>query len=289
MLPRLKPDPIPPVHPLPEYAAEGEVRVLYEDTKRVLQVPWMGVVTMAYAHYRPFYRVLWQGLSPMLATRPFVEACRELRKRVEARAAALAPPAAGGRLADLGYAPREIDQIRAVIEVFSHGNFPYALIAVLARLCMEGDELPPQRDAEVFAGRHAPEVQVPFVLMEPHHAERPTQQLYGDVRATLGLPFVNTDYRALARWPSYFALAWNDLRPVVITPDYEAMVQDIHRDLVDSASALPNPADLSASAVRAAAAEAGDAEEILAVCRLFQWLLPGLVVNVAFFRHQLLG
>ena len=30
-------------------------------------------------------------------------------------------------------------------------------------------------------------------------------------------------------------------------------------------------------------------EEVLAMCRLFQWLLPGLVTNVVFFRHQLQG
>ena len=36
--------------------------------------------------------------------------------------------------------------------------------------------------------------------------------VYDDIMATLGLPFVNTDYRALARWPSYFALAWSDLK-----------------------------------------------------------------------------
>lgn len=30
-------------------------------------------------------------------------------------------------------------------------------------------------------------------------------------------------------------------------------------------------------------------QEVLSVVRLFQWLLPGLAVNVAFFRGQLQG
>ena len=30
-------------------------------------------------------------------------------------------------------------------------------------------------------------------------------------------------------------------------------------------------------------------DEVLEMCRLFQWLLPGPVVNVAYFRHQLRG
>ena len=54
-LPRLKPDPIPQPHPVPEFLAEGELKARYEDMKAVLGVPWMGVVTMGFAHYRAFY------------------------------------------------------------------------------------------------------------------------------------------------------------------------------------------------------------------------------------------
>ena len=32
-LPRLKPDPIPPLHPVPEFLAEGELKARYEDMK----------------------------------------------------------------------------------------------------------------------------------------------------------------------------------------------------------------------------------------------------------------
>ena|ERR1700683_129193 len=54
-LPRLKPDPIPQPHPVPEFLAESEPKARYEDMKAVLGVPWMGVVTMSFAHYRAFY------------------------------------------------------------------------------------------------------------------------------------------------------------------------------------------------------------------------------------------
>ena len=49
-LPRLLPSPLPLVRYVPEYRAEGAPRDAYEDMKSVLQVPWMGVVTMAFAH-----------------------------------------------------------------------------------------------------------------------------------------------------------------------------------------------------------------------------------------------
>ena len=44
---RLRPDPIPAIHPLPEYLSTGPRAEWYFDAKRVHQVPWMGVGTMA--------------------------------------------------------------------------------------------------------------------------------------------------------------------------------------------------------------------------------------------------
>jgi hypothetical protein len=261
---------------------------LYDDTKRVLQVPWMGVVTMAFAYYQTFYTTLWEGLRGMAASEAFVGACADLRHDAEARVAALDPPPIVGRLSDAGYAPREIDAIRDMIEVFSHGNMPYCLLATLTRLALEAEFLPKQSESAEFLGRHAPDVDVPFILIEAHHADPPTRQVYDDIKATLALPFVNTDYRALARWPSFFSLAWSDLKPLVGTPGYDQTVAAVHAEFTAAARAMPNPSGLTAATLREAAEKDASLEEILSVVRLFQWLLPGLITNVAFFRHQLL-
>jgi hypothetical protein len=131
-------------------------------------------------------------------------------------------------------------------------------------------------------------VQVPLVLMEIHHADSPTRAMYEDVKHTLGLPFVNTDYRALARWPSYFSLAWTDLKSIVATPAHEAICDAIHDRAVElAAHGLPNPGRLSGSALCAAAGRDANVAEVLQVSRLFQWLLPGLVTNIAYLRTQL--
>ncbi|UCD67374.1 MAG: hypothetical protein JSW48_11040 [Betaproteobacteria bacterium] len=258
--------------------------------KQVFQVPWMGIVTMAFSHYPRFFEVLWQGLKPLALSEPFVDACANLRSRTEARIADLGPSPLVRRLETIGYAPREIDHIRAAIEVFSHGNFPYLLTATAARRLLEGLELGCSRSAPQYSGRHAPRVDAPFVLMEMHHADQDTRALYADIKTTLGLPFVNTDYRALARWPSYFALAWRDLKPLVESSKYAAICEDVHvhaDKLVGEL--LPNPGALTSAELCDAAQNDGAPDEILGVTRLFQWLLPGLVTNVAFFRAQLVG
>ena len=285
---RFRPDPVPAIHPLPEYMASGQRAAWYEDTKKVLQVPWMGVVTMAYSHYPTFFGELWRGLRPLCASRPFVEAFQALRNDVEARLVELEPTSLVGPLTDMGYAPREVDAIREMNTVFSHGNQLYVLIAAIARHLLEVGDMSGGAEAEPYEGRHAPDTSIPLLLMEPHHVDEPTRKVYEDIKATLTLPFVNTDYRAFARWPSYFALAWSDLRGKVGTPAHEAICQAVHDRVAKlAAEDLPNPGNLSAEALRRAAAADAGLEEILQVCRLFQWLIPGLIVNVAYFRHQL--
>ena len=290
-LPRLKPDPIPAIHPLPEYRAEGRRKAWYQDTKEALQVPWMGVVTMAFSHYPTFWTELWRGLRPLVNSRPYVEACQSLRALAEDKAASLGPPDLRPRLGEIGYAPREIAAITDMNTVFSHGNQPYVPIATIARMLLEGIEMEGGTDpaaAPAFDGRHAPDIRVPLVLMEAHHADEPTRRIYEEVKATLGLPFVNTDYRAFARWPSYWATAWENLKPVVVSPAYEEVVTEVHAHVADLArNRLPNPGNLDSKTLREAAAQDAGVEAVLSVTRLFQWLLPGLIVNVAFLRHQL--
>ncbi|NQU59802.1 MAG: hypothetical protein HQ512_01610 [Rhodospirillales bacterium] len=291
-LARIKPDPIPAVHPLPEYAVEGERAQWYGEMKAALQVPWMGVVTMAFAHYPAFFRELWRGLKPLVASRPFVEEAKALQDLVEGRVAGLNPPPIGERLTGMGYGMREISSIRDTNDVFSHGNHAYALIATIARMLMENGSMDDKSSGTppVFEGRHAPDLAVPFVLMEAHHADPPTQAGFEDVKAVLGLPFVNTDYRAFARWPSYWAAAWGDLREVAGTTAHEAICQEYHDRLAKAVgNSLPNPGGLGAQSLRQAAETDASIDEVLQVCRLFQWLLPGLATNVAYLKLQLTG
>jgi hypothetical protein len=286
-LPRLKPDPIPPLHPVPEFLAAGELKARYEDMKAVLRVPWMGVVTMSFAHYRAFYDALWLGARSLCASRDFTDACHRLRHLVEEKVSALGPPPLRKRLTQIGYAQRELQEIDESIEIFSEGNFPYLLLATLARLLLEGGELRTSHEVGIQTEPASPRTTGKLVLMEYHHADASTRLVFDDVKTALGLPFLNTDYRALARWPSYFALAWADLRPRLQRGEYETLVAEIHEAAVSTVRLLPNYGNLRGEALRVTARSSASEGEVLSVVRLFQWLLPGLVANVAFFRAQL--
>jgi hypothetical protein len=255
--------------------------------KAVFRVPWMGVVTMSFAHYRAFYDALWQGVRTLCASRDFNDACHRLRHLVEEKVSALGPPPLRKRLAQIGYAQRELQEIDESIEIFSEGNFPYLLLATLARLLLEGGELHTSHNVGTQTERASPRTAGKLVLMEYHHADASTRLVFDDVKTALGLPFLNTDYRALARWPSYFALAWADLRPRLQRDEYETLIAEIHEAAVSTVRSLPNYGNLRGEALRVTARSSGSEGEVLSVVRLFQWLLPALVANIAFFRAQL--
>jgi hypothetical protein len=284
---RMLPQPLPAVHYVPEYRATGPLKAKYEDMKEVLQVPWMGVVTMAYAHFPHFFAAFWSGLREVSGSQEFRAAALALRHDIETAVRQLDPPPIVERLRALGYSDQELDDIRAVPEMLSHGNYQYTLLTTAARYLLEGGTLGPDRQVAPFAGRHAPPRRVPLVLMEAHHVDPPTRAVFEDVKTTVGLPFVNTDYRALARWPSYFALAWADLGPRVGHAPHEAVCALYHRRAIELVAALPNPAQLTPGALQDAASR-DNAPDLLPVIQLFQHLHAGLMTNVAFFRHQLL-
>ncbi|MEP3231602.1 MAG: halocarboxylic acid dehydrogenase DehI family protein [Hyphomicrobiales bacterium] len=282
---RIKPVPIPAVYPHWEFKAEGELRDTYERYKAAMQIPWVGVVTMAYAHYRPFFDCWWKALEPVVQTNAYVEVAQSLRAKVETDIEALNPPPISERLFAMGYSSRELDEMREMIDIISHGNFMQIPAVMVARLLLEGGELLGGTDIGAAAKAHGPEVSTPFVLLEPHHVLPDHQAIYEDIKTTLGLPFVNTDYRCFARWPSYFDLAWKDLKTEIQGPNYEPLVISQHEAQFAATATLANPTGLTAETLKQACGE--DLPAILETVRLFTWLLPGLTTNVAYFRAQL--
>ena len=285
-LPRYLPHPLPKVDYVPEYRAEGALKDAYEDMKTVLQVPWMGVVTMAYAHFPKFFACLWGGMRELCASNEYVAAALRLREIMEKDVARLSPPPISERLRALGYSERELDDIRAVPDMLSHGNYLYTVMTTAARYLLEGGELGPVQSVTPFQGCHAPPPRVPLVLMEVHHVDAGTRAIFDDIKQRLGLPFINTDYRALSRWPSYFALAWGDLRDHIGEATHNNVCETYQKAATEIVAHLPNPAGLISAALREAAAE-DNSPDLLPVIQLFQHLHAGLMTNVAYFRAQL--
>ena len=76
--PRKKPSPVPKIIVTPEYLAKGSLKKSYINTRLAFNVPWMGVVAMAFAKYPFFYNSLWQYMHPLTKSIEFDELCKKL-------------------------------------------------------------------------------------------------------------------------------------------------------------------------------------------------------------------
>ena len=125
------------------------------------------------------------------------------------------------------------------------------LMATLARLLLEGHAWQGSGDLGRVTSPIPAMPRPP--LMEAHHASDDLAALYADLRGALGLPFVNTDYRAFARWPSYSALPWSDLKPRLSEVGYATRVECVHQAAITLAVSLPNASGITPDALRDAA------------------------------------
>lgn len=280
-----------PVRPVPEYLADGDLLPAYADLKATLGVPWVGVITQAVAHYRPFFLQAWAQFSVNAKTRCFERQCEHIRLlAVDQVQVHLPATPQRTRLLALGYSERELAQVAATLDVFNAGNPPYLLLATAIKesLCF-GRTLggtPASPDDVLPRTAIPPSGSVP-VMVEPHHATGDVLAVYGRIKTALNLPFVNSDYKAMARWPSYLQLAWTDLEPWVGQPGYQAARQRVHDAAVDAVAQLPHAYTMRHAEALAAGLSDAEAQELMGVISLFQWLLSGLIVNMTQCRRAL--
>lgn len=280
-----------PVRPVPEYLADGDLLPAYADLKATLGVPWVGVITQAVAHYRPFFLAAWPQFSVNASTRYFERHCHHLRTLAEQQVHATLPQnSQHTRLLAMGYSERELAQIAATLDVFNAGNPPYLVLATAIKesLCF-GRTLggSPAHTSDLLPrAASQPSTNVP-VMVEPHHAGSDVLAVYERLKATLQLPFINSDYKAMARWPSYLQLAWDGLAPLVDSPAYNAARQQVHDAAMAAVAGLPHGYTMRYPEALAVGLSDGEAQELMRVISLFQWLLSGLMVNVTWFRQAL--
>ena len=285
--PRKKPSPVPKIIVTPEYLAKGSLKKSYINTRLAFNVPWMGVVAMAFAKYPFFYNSLWQYIHPLTRSIEFDNLCKRLVMISKKKALELKPKPLIKSLKKIGYNSYEIKKINEVNQIFTTGNMPYLIMATIARIFLGEGEL---LNTKSFKKNNSTSIKSDknyLLLIEQHHANKSLKEIYKSIKSNLGLPFLNTDYRAFARWPSYFEMTWKSFLPALLSKKYEEKVLEIHNFIIKESLLLPNPNKIKSIQIINATKKDKKLNEIKKVVNLFQWLLPGLITNVAFMREQI--
>ena len=284
-----RPEGDPPVRPIPEHRVDHALAPVYSDLKSTFGVPWVGVIAQAVAYYRPFFLEAWRQLQPS-ATTHYFESCSNAIRLTSwecARDRFTIEPSAKA-LRELGYSDAELAAIRQTVDIFDYGNPKYLLLATAIQqsLC-HGRRLgggSPRNPRDTMPRAPIRQCEPIPVMVEEHHAIGGLQDLYDDMKAVLRLPFINSDYKALGRWPSCLELLWRGLRTEVDSEAYVQVRRAVHEEALATVAELPYAYKVDEQ--RALDLDMPNAE-VQQVISLFQWLLSGLIVNVSWYKRAL--
>jgi hypothetical protein len=105
----------------------------------------------------------------------------------------------------------------------------------------------------------------------------------------MGLPYVNTEFLALARWPAFFNVYCEALRGILGSPLFVDCQHRTRKTAWELAQELSAPVELSAEELRNAGMTAGEVASVIRLLRFFLENLSGLVMAMVVAKIGLEG
>jgi short-subunit dehydrogenase len=264
--------------------APPEIQACLSDIQDTLEIPWTPASWRAYAMYPSVMQLFWARLKPASQTESFLEDAIAITERVYRDTSDWYQP---GYQIDVSEAQRH--QIQRVLNAFTFGN-PQLLIQQIAlSRTLAGEVVGQEGNADARRGPNANQHSEIQLIGEQSVREisAEMQQVYRDIKQTLGVPIVNSDYQALARWSAFFLAAWEDIKRWRERPEYQLLKQDIVRRAEDAASRLCPAVAIGEREVRDRLDNPEDFERIQQTVQMFKDVLPELIVQDALFHMGL--
>ena len=126
-----------------------------------------------------------------------------------------------------------------------------------------------------------------FGLVEERDAPPRVRAIYDDMKATLGLPFIETEYRAMASYPDWLEIWWRDCKPRAVSAPYRRLGDEIASAAAEAARALPHRLLLTDALLESCDLDGTQRLELRRANAVFVQTLPGLMINVEIARRGL--
>ncbi|MBD2196830.1 MULTISPECIES: SDR family NAD(P)-dependent oxidoreductase [Calothrix] len=266
--------------------APPEVQACFNDIQNTLGIPWKPANWRAYGMFPTVMQLFWQRLKRATQTESFLEDAIALNEQVYQDVNDWYQPS---YQIDVDRAAQR--QIQRELNAFSFGN-PQLLIQQIAlSKTLAGEVVGQDGNADMRGGSHAyrhPEIQL-IGEQEAREISTKMQSVYRDIKQTLGVPIVNSDYQALAHWSDFFIVAWEDIKLWRERPEYQLLKQAIVQRAENAASRLSPAVVIGESEVRDLLDNPEDFQQIQQTVQMFTDILPELMIQDALFYLGLAG
>lgn len=263
-----------------EEEATGALREIYSDIKYVLKVPIVNFIFRTLALYEPFLNMAWSQARPNMLTVEGTRAANQLRH-----------PPISLEVPSIQwssyYTTQNINMIKGILDVFSIVN-PKLLLIVSS--WAEALANRPNSGLEQMAGTINPGISsnLPKIqLLQVSQAPAPTRRLMLDIAKQHEALDVASDFRALAHFPQFLSQGWAYLRPYVGSTDYTITQARLKRQSIELSKRLPYPITINRQDLEAIYSPK-DISGIMGLVTLYQNFIPGLIIDIEFFRRMLI-
>jgi len=270
-----------------EADASGRTLEIYHEIKAALGVPHVNPIFQAYGAFPRFLDLMWKTLRPAVETREFFQNAERLRAEAYTRAHNyLLIPDLCSSIREIQFSSGAQHELTDVVELFHYNN---PLLLLITALQLQAFEDGPAQKRSAATGAEHPVIAEKPVQVTEEIAPPQTRKIYDDIKRTLGVAVVNTDYQALARWPDFLSLYWNAFKPAASSPLYGESRHALRESALALASELPNAPQLSVEPMLEAGLKDDEISAALHITEEFLENLSGLVLNVAFAKIALEG
>lgn len=270
-----------------EADASGRTLEIYKEIKSALGVPNVNLIFQAYGACPRFLELMWTMMRPVVATQEFFDIADRLR--AEAYTAThnyFSVPDLCEHIRAVHFSTGAQHELTDVVELFHYNN---PLLLLIAAVQMQAFEDGPVHARTADAGSSHPVFTQRPVRITEDAAPPPIRRIYEDMKRTLGLPYVNTDYQAFARWPDFFQVYWNGLKPVLTSPLYGGSKHALQESALVFATELPNASQLSVDHAQEFGIDHAEMTVATHITEEFLDALSGLLLNIAFAKIALEG
>ena len=261
--------------PVPEESATGAIGEAYHDIRQVIRVSGVNLNFRTWAGFPHFFPLMWSAMRGVAERTPFEAAAGRVRAEAVRLVSAL-PPLDVAQHVALGESQRY--QLHAALDLYHYVNpklllFTAVLAQALVRPAVGAGRLP---DGPRLP-RGVPPRMYPMEMLDERPNDRRLRATFVDIKRTMRLTSVNSDYRTLALWPDYLAASWRALKPLVATAAYAESAARLGAAAGAEAEAFLDQVTLDRRQVQRTG------EDINAIANTtdrFLQLLPPLILNV---------
>lgn len=272
---------------LKESDATGRTLEIYQEIKAALGVPHVNLFYQAYGAHPRFLELHWKLMRPAIQTREFFRFSQRLGAEAYTRVHNyFSVPDLGERIAEASVSQTAQKELSEAVELF-HYNNPLLLLIAAAQF-QAFEDGPGLKRASSLPPEHPAYAQPPAKISE-ESAPPAIRKIYDDIKRTLGLSFINTDYQVFANWPEFFSFFWFSVKPFATSPLNGENQHALRESAAALANELPNAPQLTIEQMHEAGLSSEEIGAAIHITEEFLNLLSGLVLNVAFAKISLEG